>query len=105
MLLLSTRYACDDLSCRQFPVPAGSLRKAGVCHGAQVLGAGQYNGQFAIFDVRQGAAPVDATPIEHSHRCQLSDPAYPRACAHVRACLNILSVALPQPNASHSGSL
>lgn len=35
----------------------------------QVLGAGQYNGQFAVFDTRQGAAPVDATPIEHSHRC------------------------------------
>ena len=34
-----------------------------------MLGAGQYNGQFAVFDTRQGAAPVDATPIEHSHRC------------------------------------
>lgn len=33
-----------------------------------LLGVGQYNGQFAYFDVRKGSAPVDATPIEHSHR-------------------------------------
>ncbi len=34
----------------------------------QVLGAGQYNGQFVVFDTRQGSTPVDATPIEKSHR-------------------------------------
>ena len=38
------------------------------CLRGQVLGAGQYNGQFAVFDVRQGADAVDATPIERSHR-------------------------------------
>ncbi|KAK9846621.1 hypothetical protein WJX81_007768 [Elliptochloris bilobata] len=39
---------------------------------ASVIGAGCYNGQFAVFDVRRGAAATDATPIEHSHR----DPVY-----------------------------
>jgi hypothetical protein len=34
----------------------------------QVLGAGQYNGQFAVFDTRQGSNAVDATPIVKSHR-------------------------------------
>ena len=34
-----------------------------------LLGVGQYNGQFAYFDVRKGSNPVDSTPIEHSHRC------------------------------------
>jgi hypothetical protein len=34
----------------------------------QVVGAGQYNGQFVIFDMRQGSAPADATPIDRSHR-------------------------------------
>lgn len=34
----------------------------------QHLGAGQYNGQLAYFDVRKGGAPIDTTPVEHSHR-------------------------------------
>ena len=34
-----------------------------------LLGAGQYNGQFAFFDVRKGSQPVESTAIEHSHRC------------------------------------
>ncbi|KAK9917240.1 hypothetical protein WJX75_002207 [Coccomyxa subellipsoidea] len=38
----------------------------------KVLGAGQYNGQFAVFDTRQGSNAVDATPIVKSHR----DPVY-----------------------------
>ena len=33
-----------------------------------LVGAGQYNGQFAYFDMRKGSTPVDASPIEHSHR-------------------------------------
>lgn len=33
-----------------------------------LVGAGQYNGQFAYFDVRKGSTPVEVSPIEHSHR-------------------------------------
>jgi dynein intermediate chain 2 len=33
-----------------------------------LIGAGQYNGQFAVFDTRKGPAPVDATPVDVSHR-------------------------------------
>ncbi|BDA50396.1 Dynein intermediate chain 2, axonemal [Coccomyxa sp. Obi] len=39
---------------------------------SKVLGGGQYNGQFVVFDMRHGSAAVDATPIEKSHR----DPVY-----------------------------
>ena len=35
---------------------------------ASLIGAGQYNGQFALFDTRKGAAPVEATPVDVSHR-------------------------------------
>lgn len=35
---------------------------------ANLVGGGQYNGQVTFFDLRRGAAPVDATPVEHSHR-------------------------------------
>ncbi|GLI59067.1 hypothetical protein VaNZ11_000900 [Volvox africanus] len=37
-----------------------------------LVGAGQYNGQMAYFDVRKGTGPVEATPIDFSHR----DPIY-----------------------------
>ncbi|KAG2445864.1 hypothetical protein HXX76_000468 [Chlamydomonas incerta] len=37
-----------------------------------LVGAGQYNGQLAYFDVRKGNGPVEATPIDISHR----DPIY-----------------------------
>jgi len=33
-----------------------------------LIGAGQYNGQFSVFDTRKGAAPVESTPIDISHR-------------------------------------
>lgn len=33
-----------------------------------IIGAGQYNGQFGFFDVRKGSGVVDSTPVEHSHR-------------------------------------
>lgn len=33
-----------------------------------LVGGGQYNGQLTFFDLRKGAAPVDATPVGHSHR-------------------------------------
>ena len=35
----------------------------------QHLGAGQYNGQLAYFDIRKGSLPIDTTPVEKSHRC------------------------------------
>eukprot|EP00887_Chlorella_sp_A99_P007769 scaffold20.g7769.t1 len=35
---------------------------------SSVLGGGLYNGQFVFFDVRKGAAPVEATPVARSHR-------------------------------------
>lgn len=35
---------------------------------ANLVGGGQYNGQVTFFDLRRGAAPVEATPVEHSHR-------------------------------------
>jgi len=34
----------------------------------QVLGAGQLNGQFAVFDTRRGVHAVDSTLAERSHR-------------------------------------
>jgi dynein intermediate chain 2 len=34
-----------------------------------LVGAGQYNGQFCYFDTRKGAAPVDSTPVDIGHRC------------------------------------
>lgn len=39
-----------------------------------MLGGGQYNGQFVVFDMRHGSAAVDATPIEKSHRCASCQP-------------------------------
>ncbi len=33
-----------------------------------LVGGGQYNGQLTFFDLRKGPAPVDATPVAHSHR-------------------------------------
>lgn len=33
-----------------------------------LVGGGQYNGQFSVFDTRKGAAPVESTPIDISHR-------------------------------------
>ena len=35
---------------------------------ANLLGAGQYNGQFSVFDARKGSAPAESSLIEHSHR-------------------------------------
>lgn len=35
---------------------------------ANLVGAGQYNGQFSYFDTRKGTAPVDATPMDVCHR-------------------------------------
>jgi len=33
-----------------------------------VLGAGLYNGQFAVFDPRKGSSPVECTPLLTSHK-------------------------------------
>jgi dynein intermediate chain 2 len=50
---------------------------------ANLVGAGQYNGQFAYFDTRKGAAPVDATPVDISHRWGVAGRG--RGCrSHVR---------------------
>ena len=35
---------------------------------ANLLGAGQYNGQVSLFDTRKGSTPVESSLIEHSHR-------------------------------------
>jgi hypothetical protein len=36
---------------------------------ASLIGAGQYNGQFAVFDTRKGSAPAETTPVDVCHRC------------------------------------
>ncbi|KAF8065447.1 ODA6 [Scenedesmus sp. PABB004] len=41
-----------------------------------LLGGGQYNGQFAVFDTRKGAAPVDVTPMDVSHTDPIFDFAW-----------------------------
>lgn len=41
-----------------------------------IIGGGQYNGQFCFFDLRKSAAPVDTTPVEHSHRDPVHDFAW-----------------------------
>eukprot|EP00882_Tetradesmus_deserticola_P030807 GHRQ01034764.1.p1 GENE.GHRQ01034764.1~~GHRQ01034764.1.p1 ORF type:complete len:105 (+),score=14.41 GHRQ01034764.1:303-617(+) len=33
-----------------------------------LVGAGQYNGQFTCFDTRKGSSPVDSTPMDVCHR-------------------------------------
>eukprot|EP00955_Chlamydomonas_euryale_P087613 364310-Chlamydomonas_euryale.AAC.9 len=40
-----------------------------------IIGAGQYNGQFTFYDLRKGSSAVDASPIDLSHR----DPVYDMA--------------------------
>jgi len=39
---------------------------------ANILVAGQYNGQIAYWDTRKSSRPIDSSPIENSHR----DPVY-----------------------------
>lgn len=50
-----------------------------------LIGAGQCNGQFSVFDTRKGAAPVESTPIDISHRCAafVMHAAPPCCCLHV----------------------
>ncbi len=36
---------------------------------ANLVGSGQYNGQFVLFDTRRGSAPAEATPMDVCHRC------------------------------------
>jgi len=43
-------------------------RHLGMTQDYNVLGAGMYNGQFGIFDLRKGGCMTDVSPIEHSHR-------------------------------------
>ena len=41
-----------------------------------LVGGGQYNGQLTFFDLRKGPAPVDSSPVEHSHRDAVHDFAW-----------------------------
>ena len=41
-----------------------------------MIGAGQYNGQFVFFDDRKGPTPVEASPIEYSHKDPIYDCAW-----------------------------
>ncbi|WIA16722.1 hypothetical protein OEZ85_013376 [Tetradesmus obliquus] len=41
-----------------------------------VVGAGQYNGQFTCFDTRKGSSPVDSTPMDICHRDPIYDMAW-----------------------------
>jgi hypothetical protein len=82
---------CDHLSCTNLPagmplssyvwdlsnpnVPEAKLLGPSqlVCakfnvKDANLVGAGQFNGQFSYFDTRKGTAPVDATPMDVCHR-------------------------------------
>ena len=41
-----------------------------------LIGAGQYNGQFSLYDMRKGGSgPAETTPVDISHR----DPVYDMA--------------------------
>ncbi|KAJ9518585.1 hypothetical protein QJQ45_018616 [Haematococcus lacustris] len=51
----------SQICCAKFNLKDGNL-----------VGAGQYNGQFGVFDMRKGNSAVDTTPIDLSHR----DPVY-----------------------------
>mmetsp|Transcript_183 Transcript_183/g.635 ORF Transcript_183/g.635 Transcript_183/m.635 type:complete len:582 (+) Transcript_183:180-1925(+) len=41
-----------------------------------VVGAGQYNGQLSLFDIRKGSRPTGVTQIENSHRDPIFDMAW-----------------------------
>lgn len=49
--------APSQLVCAKFNVKDSNL-----------VGAGQYNGQFTYFDTRKGSSPVDSTPTDICHR-------------------------------------
>lgn len=51
----------SQVCCAKFNLKDGNL-----------IGAGQYNGQFTYYDMRKGNGPVESTPIDISHR----DPIY-----------------------------
>lgn len=47
---------------------------------SNLVGAGQYNGQFTFYDMRKGTSPVDTTPIDISHRDPVYDIAWLQVC-------------------------
>ena len=54
-----------------------------------LLGAGMYNGQFGVFDLRKGGSMTEVSPIEQSHRWP--HPQFMPACApptHAWFCLH-----------------
>lgn len=55
---------------------------------SNLIGAGQYNGQFTYFDTRKGPAPVDSSPVEHSHR----DPVYDFAWLQTKTGVDAMTV-------------
>ncbi len=59
----------SQICCSKFNLKDGNL-----------IGAGQYNGQFSYYDMRKGTSPVETTPIDISHR----DPIYDMAWLQVR---------------------
>eukprot|EP00983_Pelagomonas_calceolata_P036776 1134498-Pelagomonas_calceolata.AAC.1 len=51
------------------------------------LGAGQYNGQFTVYDMRKGSAATEATPVDLSHR----DPIYDIAWLQETSSITVLT--------------
>ncbi len=59
----------SQICCAKFNLKDGNL-----------VGAGQYNGQFTFYDMRKGTSPVEATPIDVSHRDPVYDLAWLQVC-------------------------
>lgn len=66
---VSFSHPCSQICCAKFNLKDSNL-----------IGAGQYNGQFTVYDMRKGTSPVDTTPIDISHR----DPVYDIAWLQVK---------------------
>jgi dynein intermediate chain 2 len=47
---------------------------------SNLIGAGQYNGQFTFYDMRKGSTPVETTPIDICHRDPIYDIAWLQVC-------------------------
>ena len=63
-------FPCRPQSCSNGTLHSFALflRASVSLQDTSLVGAGQYNGQFVYFDVRKGSTPVEASPIERSHR-------------------------------------
>mmetsp|Transcript_37152 Transcript_37152/g.82649 ORF Transcript_37152/g.82649 Transcript_37152/m.82649 type:complete len:561 (+) Transcript_37152:351-2033(+) len=67
----------SQICCSKFNLKDGNL-----------VGAGQYNGQFSFYDMRKGNSAVEATPIDISHR----DPIYDFAWLQSKTGTEVMSV-------------